>query len=145
MIESENPYQSPKPVPDLAEPARELATLRKLQQEIRALGAFWIIGAAVCIFASGRAIYLQQAMQNQVIPGVLGLVFLVVGVPTLFKQKWALYCGLVLCVPAVVLSIININACGLIIPGLVGLQTVRVTRYARQLQKSGIDLHASLN
>lgn len=144
MTESGNPYQSPEPVSESAEPTPELATLHKFRQEVVALGAFWIVLAVVCIFLSGRAIYLQQASRNQVIAGMFGIVFLVVGVPTLLKQKWAIYCGTALCGVGVVLSIANTNACGLVIPVLVGQQAVRVARYARQLQKAGIDLNATL-
>lgn len=149
MTESNNPYQAPEPVQENPADSDRFQILRKFRQETHALGALWIFGGAVSVFVGGRALFLSQAMTNRIVPGVAGVVFLVLGVATLFKQEWSLYAGLMLCgcgVAAAIywfnlyLSVNWFNLCLLVIPLIVGLQAARAVQYARKLQAAGIEL-----
>lgn len=140
MTDSLNPYEAPDPVEETTETDADLTTLNQFRQEVLALGVLWLICGGVCLLVATVAAVRQQATENILVSGSVGVLLTAIGVPTLFKKKWALYAGCLLCLVGATIAVVRFNICGLVIPLIVGLQAFRVVKYARRLEAIGVPL-----
>ena len=138
-MSSENPFQAPTPIEPLAEPvdsALNAAEEKKFNQQIIALGAFWIIIGAITLgfvgvaFSNGQR--LPLSVGGLVFVGVLGLLWIGIGVLTCMKKIPAVWVGLILSYLSLLGQVISVNLCGLVILVLVITQAHRVISWSKK-------------
>ena len=144
-MSSENPFQAPTPFePDseLVDSALNAAEEKKFNQQIVALGGFWIIiglaaagFACVTAFSSGRQLPISTIVL--LVIGVLGLVWIGIGVLTCMKKIPAVWVGLILSYVSIVGQLIWMNLCGLVILVLVIAQAHRVISWSKKRKVLG--------
>lgn len=154
--DSQNPYQAPasaNPLPGeslTANNVLQVKLLKDFRSQIHALGGFWIfiglVASGLGVFAAatmvgGNADPTNMSVASVVLVG-MGVIWLALGICTLFKQMWAVYVGLVLSYISLVGNILRFNLCGLVILGFVIVQAHRVIGWARNLRQAGIPLTA---
>ncbi len=151
--DSPNPYQSPAAPSPAIPPSSEAhehlhKVLKDFRSQIIALGAFWIFIGVVAITAGVFVGYMaNQADQDPAtmkillaILGVMGAIWVGLGVCVCFKQIWALYVALVLSYVSIISSVFRLQLCSIVLLGAVIFQAHRVLRWANELQAAGIPL-----
>jgi hypothetical protein len=149
-----NPYEAPtadlhQPV-DLAGKEIDRTLVKKFRDQIIALGAVWLFLGFVAAAMAGVLMFGAPGNLNLgaggapglllAVLGVMGLVWLIVGVFTCMKQMWAVYTGLVLSYLSLIGQVFNLNICSLVILIVVILQAHRVIGFANQMRAAGIPL-----
>ena len=148
-----NPYQSPAAPTPVIQPSSESheqlhKVLEDFRSQIIALGAFWIFIGAMAIAAGVFVGYMaNRANQDPAtmkillaILGVMGVIWVALGVCVCLKQIWALYVALVLSYLSLISSVFRLQICSIVLLGAVIFQAHRVLRWAKELQAAGIPL-----
>ena len=137
---SENPYQAPTSVetnPEAVDSALNAAEEKKFNQQIVALGGFWIfIGllaaglAGVAVFSDGPP--LPFSAIGFTVIGFLGVLLIGIGVLTCMKKIAAVWIGLILSYVSIVGQLLLQNLCGLVIFVIVIAQAHRVISWSKK-------------
>jgi hypothetical protein len=150
---SPNPYESPQfaAMPQLSPTStvRLVKKLRDFRTQIVALGAAWIVLAAIglaagaFLFASrgGGEIDEEGLWVVAAIVLSMGLIWLVLGIWTCAKQMWSVYTGLVLCYVSAAGNLFSFNLCAIAILVVLIVQAHRVIGLASELKRAGILLN----
>lgn len=123
--------------------------ITKFRREMHGLGGFWIFIGVLVVFL-GIALGSGAQGLNQipgglgagiaVVFGILGAIWIGLGVFTCMKHMWAVWVGLVLSYLSLLGNLINLNVCGLIVLAAVIVQAHRCINRARELDAAGIPL-----
>lgn len=153
---SENPYQSPAMPADDGEMVGEIAVkdrllLRKCQQQMVVLGVLWVMTGLLGLGISAIVLIADTASEPQDflfyaqvgVAFATSIVHLIVGVLTYFKQRSAVYLGLIMGYPTAFVNLLLLNLCPFSLLGIGLLLAHRVVRWAKELKARGIPLSAS--
>ncbi|HEY2411530.1 MAG TPA: hypothetical protein VGI40_04780 [Pirellulaceae bacterium] len=147
-----NPYQSPAAPTPVFQPSsgaheRLHKVLKDFRSQIIALGAFWIfigvvvIAAGVVVSMSNEASRDPTTMDILVaVFGVMGAIWVALGVCVCLKQIWAVYVALTFSYLSLIGNLLRLQICGIVLLGAVIFQAHRVLRWAKELQAAGIPL-----
>ena len=150
---SENPYQSPAIPADDGETVGDIVVkdrllLQKCQQQMVALGLLWIVigilGLGITVIAPISEA--TSVLQGPLFYALISLLFaasilhLIAGVFTCFKQRSAVYLGLVVGYPTAFVNLLLLNLCPFLMLGIGLLLAHRVLRWAKELHARGVPL-----
>jgi hypothetical protein len=119
--------------------------VERFQEEIRALGGFWLFLGIICVLGLLLASVPYDFPEGAVFATAglgLGIPWIVLGAMTLRKKMAAVYMGLLLTDVLMAICVLTLNICGVAILAASILQAHRVIRWAKQMRQAGIPLTA---
>jgi len=137
-MNSENPYQAPiqaAPVPTDSPSRLNRMAEKKFQQQIIALGGFWICTGLVAIAVALALPIPKGNLANGMwilILGGMGVLWTVIGTLTCMKMIPAVWVGLVLSYLSLIASLMGTNLCGIVILVPVIGQSHRVLSWSKR-------------
>ena len=150
---SENPYQSPAIPADDGEMVGEIAVkdrllLQKCQQQMVVLGVLWVVTGLLGLGLSAIVLIADTASEPQDflfyaqvgVAFATSIVHLIAGAFTCFKQRSAVYLGLVIGYPTAFVNLLLLNLCPFLLLGIGLLLAHRVLRWAKELRARGVPL-----
>lgn len=153
---SENPYQPPAMLADEDANVADMAVkdrllLQKCQQQMVALGLLWIVIGVLGLGITAIALISEATSEPQgpLFYALISLLFatgilhMIAGVLSCFKQRSAVYLGLILGYPSAFANLLLLNLCPFLMLGIGLLLAHRILRWAKELQARGIPLTTS--
>ena len=144
---------NPSPDTEPAEPSKEPLTrgkiVRKFRDYIHVLGALWIITGMLVAGISLNEYFKtpQEVSPSRLDPqtvsillATLGVIWLVLGILTCCKQRWAVYIALVFSWLTLLANIYIVNVCGICLMAFIVLHAHTVLRLANVLDAAGLPL-----